>query len=230
MSPESQPSTQVLLMASLLVGLTKMPPKVGKQRPGAAQSISRRGTGRMPISASIIAWWVGSRLAVCQASHLSQPSVFANNDGNLINLGEGYEAWSVEVESCSIDLSMTGSEASVNATLIGPGPWPKQPGRGSISIGSLGQGTRCCLAAWNTGYWAKLLISPHRLHLFHNAITVSIYFIDLIPLLRRVGVDSSENKLTLSRRCNSSQSLSSASHWQYWPSNKERKLYTCRAS
>ena len=37
------------------VGFTKIPPKVGKQRPGAAQSISKRGTGSTPRSISILA-------------------------------------------------------------------------------------------------------------------------------------------------------------------------------
>jgi hypothetical protein len=44
---------------NLDVGLTKIPPNVGKQRPGAAQSISRMGTGSTPMSRSIFAWEKG---------------------------------------------------------------------------------------------------------------------------------------------------------------------------
>ena len=39
----------------LVVGLTNTLPEAGKQRPGAAQSISNIGTGGIPMSTSILA-------------------------------------------------------------------------------------------------------------------------------------------------------------------------------
>ena len=53
MSPVSHSAMHALLMANLDVGLIKMAPNVGKQRPGLAQSISTIGAGMTPTSIRI---------------------------------------------------------------------------------------------------------------------------------------------------------------------------------